>query len=170
MEKVRILAFDPGTANMGYAVLEGNIKENWLRLEGGGVIGTTKAHGDIRERVDRLGELVVGNIEAAKPSHIVIEDFIEQGVKSGTTYRDMSILIEHMRMLCRFEGFEATIYTNAEWKVLASGVRGLNKKQVQHLVKHNIEGTERLGDRQIDTHIWDCAGIGYAKFKELQGA
>lgn len=170
MEKVRILSFDPGTANMGYGVIEGNTITKVVELTSHyGVLKTTKADGDIRARVDKLGRKIALLLEALEVHYVVIEDYTEQGVRSGTTYKDMSILIEHMRMVCRAHGFEASIYTNSEWKRIAMGRGGLNKRQIQHFVKHTVKGVEKLGSRAVDTHVWDVVGIGYAKFRQLQG-
>lgn len=170
MEKVRILSFDPGTANLGYAIIEGNMATGEARLTAHwGVLKTAKTDGDIRVRADILGASVKRLITCFKVDYIAIEDYTEQGVKSGKTYKDMSILIEHMRMVCRNEGFEASIYTNAEWKKIAVGTAGLNKPQIQHFVRHKVQGTEVLGSRASDTHVWDAVGIGYAKFRQLQG-
>jgi len=167
MERVRILAFDPGTASTGWGIYEGNISSGELRFIDGGVIESSKVVGDIRKRVDRIGGSVKMLIQALAPTHVTIEDYTEQGVASGTTYKDMSILIEHMRMICRIEGYEASIRTNAEWKRIAVGTGGLNKTQIQHFVKHHVKGIEVLGSRKKDTHIWDTAGIAYAEFTML---
>lgn len=170
MEKVRILAFDPGTANLGYAVIEGNMKTGEVRLlPFYGVLKTSKSDGDIRTRADILGVAVRHKIEGYNPDFIVIEDYTEQGVKSGTTYKDMSILIENMRVTCIGMAQVPDIWTNAHWKKLATGSSGLKKHQVQHFVKHKVRGTEVLGSRASDTHVWDAVGIAYAKFSQLQG-
>lgn len=169
MEKVRILSFDPGTANTGWGIYEGNMVTKELHLTRHyGVFGTSKKDGDIRTRADimaiQLRKLLNFDVD-----YVVIEDYTEQGVKSGKTYKDMSILIENMRMTCLNHHYIPTIWTNAEWKKLATGSSGLNKKQVQHFVRHKVKGTEVLGSRQVDVHVWDTAGIAYAKFMQLQG-
>jgi Holliday junction resolvasome RuvABC endonuclease subunit len=169
-EKVRILAFDPGTANMGYAIIEGNMSTGIARLTAHhGVLKTSKKDGDIRTRADILGNEVKRLIQCFKPDYVVIEDYTEQGVKSGTTYKDMSILIENMRGVCTTMKRVPDIWTNAFWKKLATGSSGLKKHQIQHFVQHKVKGTELLGSRASDTHVWDAAGIAYAKFLQLQG-
>jgi hypothetical protein len=86
-----------------------------------------------------------------------------------TTYKDMSILIENMRGVCTTMKRVPDIWTNAFWKKLATGSSGLKKHQIQHFVQHKVKGTELLGSRASDTHVWDAAGIAYAKFLQLQG-
>jgi Holliday junction resolvasome RuvABC endonuclease subunit len=170
MEKVRILAFDPGTANCGWSLTIGDMETKTLRLSNfKGLFETSKEDGDIRKRADIIGEWMVDLIDLVTPTHITIEDYTEQGVRSGKTYKDMSILIENMRLTCRMKGFEARIRTNAEWKKLATGHAGLNKNQVMHFVRHKVQGTEILGSRGKDVHIWDTVGIAYAEFISLQG-
>jgi Holliday junction resolvasome RuvABC endonuclease subunit len=170
MDKVRILSFDPGTANMGWAYIEGNLKTSEVyATEHFGVKKTTMNDGDFRERIDILGEWLKSTIYLHQPTHIAIEDFTEQGVQTGTTYKVMATLIENMRMVCRGLGHEADIMTNAEWKKIATGSKGLNKDQVKHFVAHKIPGAEKHYTGRTASHVWDSAGIGYAKFKKLQG-
>ena len=170
MEKVRILAFDPGTANMGYAIVQGDVRTSNIELtDVYGVLTSSLKDGDIRTRVDLLSAKLAKLITATQPTHVTIEDYVEQGVRSGTTYKDMTMLIENMRLTCRTLGYEANILANAEWKKIAVGTKGLNKKQIQHFVTHRVKGTHVLGSRNSDTHVWDSVGIGYAQFKLLQG-
>ncbi len=102
------------------------------------------------------------------PTHIVIEDFTEQGKLVGKTYKEMSWLIEHMRLVSRELGHEATIYENAEWKKIAVGASRLNKTQVKHFVAHRVANAGVLLKGR-PTHIWDSVGIGYAKYIQLSG-
>ena len=167
MTFVRILSFDPGTADTGWSLVEGTEKD--IRLtEHFGVIKTSKDDGDVRTRIDRIGHVMRTLIEELEPTHVVIEDFTEQGKRVGTTYKEMSWLIEHMRMVGREAGHDITIYENAEWKQLAVGAGRLNKDQVKHFVAHRVAGAGTyLKGRP--THIWDSVGIGYARFIQLTG-
>lgn len=169
-EWVRILAFDPGTASTGYGCIQGNIRtlEAKVITDFCGVIKTSITDGDVRKRIDDIGKEFKLLIEMTKPSHVVIEDFTEQGKQTGKTYKEMSWLIEHLRMAGREVGHEITIYENAEWKRIATGSKGLNKDQVKHFVSHKLKGTEGFKKRTA-THVWDACGIAYAKLKELQG-
>lgn len=167
MTVLRILSFDPGTAETGWSLVEGTEKE--LRLtEHFGVVKTSKEDGDVRFRIDRIGHEMRRLIEELAPTHVVIEDFTEQGKRVGTTYKEMSWLIEHMRMVGREMDHVVTIYENAEWKQLAVGASRLNKDQVKHFVAHRVaDAGVYLKGRP--THIWDSVGIGYAKYKQLTG-
>jgi Holliday junction resolvasome RuvABC endonuclease subunit len=166
---VRILGYDPGTAFTGYALVGGSIGKSVELLPDFGVIKTTKADGDVRTRIDMIGNQVRDHIQELRPTHVAIEDFVEQGVDAGTTYKDMATLIEHLRMVCRYNGIEATIYPNAEWKKIAVGTKGLNKKQIQHFVSHRLPKASELLTGRTATHVWDSAGIAYAKYIELNG-
>lgn len=169
MTKVRILSFDPGTANMGWSYIEGNLSTfEVTATEYFGVVKTTMDDGDFRQRIDILGEWLKIILYTHQPTHVAIEDFTEQGVQTGTTYKIMATLIENMRMVCRGLGHEADIMTNAEWKKIATGSKGLNKDQVKHFVSHKIPGAKEHYKGRTATHVWDACGVGYAKFMKLQ--
>jgi Holliday junction resolvasome RuvABC endonuclease subunit len=161
----RILAFDPGTENCGYASIlyEGKTVGMTRHF---GVIRTSKADGDVRQRIDIIGGNMRQLISVIKPEHVVIEDFTEQGKAVGKTYKEMAWLTEHLRMVGRSMGYEVTVYENGEWKKLALGVMRANKEQVKHYVKHTLPEAEELLKRQ-PTHVWDSVGIGLAKYQTL---
>jgi Holliday junction resolvasome RuvABC endonuclease subunit len=169
---VRILAFDPGTANMGYSTLQGNTKQNIAALDGAhfGVLKTSKWNGtaevEIRERIDRLGAMIKQRIIDIEPTHIAIEDFVEQGKLVGKTYKEMAYLTEHIRLLTRELGVPATIYPNGVWKKKTLGIMRANKAQVQHYVAHKLPEAVELLKKQPD-HVWDSAGIGYCKWLDI---
>lgn len=170
MEKVRILGFDPGTANTGYALLQGDIPSKVVELTNHfGVLRTKKEDGDIRSRIDQLGSDMKKLIAQLQPAHVVIEDFVEQGKLVGKTYKEMAFLIEHMRLAGREMGYEVTIYENGEWKKIAIGAYRLNKEQVKHFVAHNVKNAKEFLGSRTATHVWDSVGIAYAKYKQLQG-
>lgn len=170
MDKVRILAFDPGTANMGWAYLEGELTNGIVQAtEHFGVVKTTMDDGDFRRRIDILGGWMEEVIQLTSPTVIAIEDFTEQGVITGKTYKEMATLIEHMRMVSRMKNYEADIMTNEEWKRIATGSKGLNKNQVKHFVTNKVPKAVEFYKGRTATHVWDACGIGYAEFKKLQG-
>lgn len=172
MEKVRILSFDPGTADMGWSAIEGYTERDTVSLtDFFGVLKTRKTDGTVRERIDMLGNSYAALIQELNPTHVVIEDFTEQGKLVGKTYKEMSWLTEHLRLVGRELGYDVTIYENGVWKKLASGAARLSKDQVKHLVAHRVEFARELLGERTPTHVWDSVGIGYAKFTELiQGA
>lgn len=170
LAKVRILGFDPGTANMGWAVIETTTDASEVRATSlFGVMKTTMDDGDFRMRIDKLGELIKKLVYALEPDYIAIEDFTEQGVNSGKVYKEMATLIEHMRMAFRGMGLEAVIYTNSEWKKITTGSKGLNKEQVKHFVSHNVPFAKEFYRSNAATHVWDACGIAYARYLQLQG-
>lgn len=172
MKRVRILAFDPGTANMGYSTIEGIPEHNIVTLGGAyfGVLKTSKWQGDtevnIRERIDRLGFKIRELIVTIEPTHIAMEDFVEQGKLVGKTYKEMAFLTEHMRLLTRELGIPATIYANGEWKKKTLGIMRANKAQVQHYVARKLPEAVTLLAKQPD-HVWDSAGIGFCKWLDI---
>lgn len=172
MAIVRILAFDPGTANMGYSTLNGDTKSNVVALGGAyfGVLKTSKwkegSEVPIRERLDNLGLGARQLIHTVEPTHIVIEDFVEQGRRVGKTYKEMAFLIEHMRLLGRDFGIEVDIYANGYWKKQTMNAPHASKVQVQHFVAHRLPEAKQILKGQPD-HVWDSVGIGYCKWLEL---
>lgn len=171
MSIITILAFDPGTANMGYSVLVGDTSTKTIVLsEVFGTLHTKKREGEadipIRDRIDKLGINVRGLIYKVNPSHVAMEDFVEQGKLVGKTYKEMAYLTEHMRILTTELGVPAHIYANGEWKKLTMNAMRANKKQVQHYVAHKLPETARMLVKQPD-HVWDSIGIGYCLWLEI---
>lgn len=170
MEVLRILSFDPGTAAMGWSLLDGDLTAASVELtEHFGVLRSSKQDGDVRSRIDSLGGSFDALIHAHHPTHVVIEDFTEQGKLVGKTYKEMSWLTEHLRLIGRSAGFEVTIYENAEWKKIATGAGRLSKDQVKHFVAHQVGQAQRRLGKRTPTHVWDSVGMGFAKFKQLRG-
>lgn len=171
---VRILGIDPGTANCGYATIEGDLNTGTAVLLPSrcyGVVNTSISEGNVRERIDRIGEdvkLIVR--QHSKPTHIAIEDFTEQGKRVGKTYKEMAWITEHLRMIGRELGYDVDIYENGYWKKHTLGIMRASKDQVQHYLGHKVEGAERLRSLPKSyNHIWDSVGIAYCKFLLLLG-
>ena len=164
---VTILAFDPGTANLGYALLSCDLRTSEVRIgEYYGVFRTSKMNNGtevpIRERIDTLGAQVRLLIRSINPSFVAMEDFVEQGKFVGKTYKEMSYLTEHLRLVCRDMGYEVTIYPNGIWKKKTLNATNASKLQVQHYIRCKVLGVECL-QRQPD-HVWDSVGIGYCRW------
>lgn len=153
---MKILGIDPGTANTGYGVVQKTSKG--YSLVAYGLIRTTPKEGDVRERIDRIGEHLANIITEFQPDVIAIEDFTEQGKLVGKTYKEMSWITEHFRMLCKQFGYEALILKNGEWKKKTLGIMRANKKQVMHYVGRMIPKAKELLKTEKD-HVWDSVGI-----------
>lgn len=169
MAKVVIVGFDPGTKNTGYGALLCDTKTKQAVINGFGMIRTSKKDGDVRDRVDSIGEQVDHVMKTLQGGHIAIEDYTSQGKRaktSGKTSQDMSFLIEHFRMLGRMKGYEVTIYPNAYWKKKTLGIGGANKQQVIHYVTWKLPEAKNMLQKQPD-HVWDSVGIAYCKWLEL---
>ncbi len=160
MPKVRILSLDPGTQNTGYILLEGDLLSKEIAVEAFGVLKTKVTDGDIRKRIDTLGNGVRKLISTFEPDYLVFEDFVEQGKMVGKTYKEMAFLIEHYRLIGRETGIPTEIYSNAYWKKHTLGVSGTNKAQVEHYVSRKIPETKRLLNK-APSHVWDATAIGY---------
>lgn len=171
MNMSTILAFDPGTANMGYAVLEGDKSTSKIYITPTiGVLTTAKrANGKeiaIRDRIDHLSISIQQLVEKVNPTDIVMEDFVEQGKFVGKTYKEMAFLTEHMRLLSKQLGRPATIYANGYWKKQTLGIMRASKIQVQHYISRRLPEAATVLKKQPD-HVWDAAGIGYCKWLEI---
>ena len=168
----RVLGFDPGTAHTGYSLITGTISKTHKekpQLSGSwGVLRTSIDDADVRGRIDILGKEMSALIEDLKPTHIAIEDFTEQGKIVGKTYKEMSWLTEHMRMVGRAHGYEVAIYENGYWKKQTIGIIHATKVQVQHYVLHHVMGAEVLTKLpKSKNHIWDSVGVGNCMYQSL---
>ena len=164
---VTILSFDPGTANLGYAAIVGNAQTSEVRVGNYfGVFKTNKwldgSEVAVRERIDALGTDVSTLIKDVKPTFIAMEDFVEQGKRVGKTYKEMSYLTEHLRLVCRSLGYEVVIYANGIWKRKTLKATNASKIQVQHYIKHTVQDTEKI--LKSPDHVWDSVGIGYCRW------
>jgi Holliday junction resolvasome RuvABC endonuclease subunit len=158
-----ILGIDPGTANTGYAIIQGDTHTGKASLGSFGVWQTTKASGlTVRDRIDSLADQYADLIRISGVQMVSVEDFTEQGRRVGKTYKDMAWLVENLRITGRTLGVPVYIYKNAEWKRIIMHAGQATKRQVQHFVSHNIAGAERL--RGFPDHVWDAAAIGYCLF------
>jgi Holliday junction resolvasome RuvABC endonuclease subunit len=164
-----ITGFDIGTQNTGYGVLIGDTKTKNACIHDFGMIRTNKRTGDIRKRIDLIGDQIEQVLKSVKATHIAIEDYTSQGNRakqSGKTSQDMSFLVEHIRMLGRMIGYEVDIYPNAYWKKKTLGIGGATKNQVIHYVSWKLPEAKELLKKQPD-HVWDSVGIAYCKWLEL---
>lgn len=166
MSDVRIIGLDPGTANTGYSFLIGNTDTRKIMLDGYGLLKTDKTDGEVRDRIDMLGDGLRKLVVQSKPTHIALEDFTEQGKLVGKTYKEMSWLTEHFRMVGRELGVETAVYENEYWKRTLLKAGRANKEQVQHYVSHRLPESRVLLARQPN-HVWDSVAIGLCTFDLL---
>jgi Holliday junction resolvasome RuvABC endonuclease subunit len=183
---IKILGFDPGTANMGYAVVNGILREplqaseakfgnsfgvlatsKWSDMKAGGA-KTDRVEIPVRDRIDSLGRMIKGLVREVRPDYIAVEDFVEQGKRVGKTYKEMAFLIEHMRLLGRELEIDTRIYTNSYWKQRTLKTAHATKLQVQHYVAHKLPETAMVLCNQPD-HVWDSTAIGLCLWHELIG-
>lgn len=162
MQRIRVLGIDPGTQNTGYAFVDQTLKGK--EIPSYGLIKTTKADGEVRERIELIGQKMSAIITTYTPDIIAVEDFTEQGKKTGKCYKEMSWLVEHLRMIGKYAGTEVVIYKNAEWKRYTLGIRHANKKQVMHYVGRMVPKAQELLKGKPD-HIWDSVGIALCALK-----
>lgn len=150
---MKILGIDPGLANTGWAILEGDLQTKTIRATSEfGVIKTVKWRDKKakiqfhdRDRLDYIADEFRKITENNSPQHIVIEDFVFFGNRGATT-SIMPVLIETLRMQGRALGYEVVILANGSWKKMLLKNHVANKNQVQHYV-HRALG--------LDTKIWD---------------
>lgn len=152
LESKRVLGVDPGTANTGYALLEGD------QILTFGLLKTDTTDGSVRARIDMIGDALQKIIKEWAPSVLAVEDFTEQGKMVGKTYKEMSWLTEHFRLLGKFLGIQTVIYKNGEWKKRTLGIHRATKQQVQHYVGRHLPEAERIL-KKAPSHVWDAVGI-----------
>lgn len=169
-ERVRILSFDPGTAETGFSQLHNaGVGDRELILYDYGMIRTKKVAGgssEVRERIDFIGNEFRRLVKENNPTHIAVEDFTEQGKFVGKTYKEMAWLTEHFRMVGRELGLEVSVYENGYWKKVLTGAMRLNKTQVQHYVSTRLPQARKLLAKQ-PIHVWDAVAIGLCKYDLL---
>jgi len=131
---VRVLAFDPGLARVGYSVIDGDF--NSQKLIECGLIETSK---DL-ELPERLSRIHTDAIEVANeylPDCIAIEKlFFAKNAKTA-------MLVAHARgvlvMIAHHVGVPVVEYSPAEIKVAVTGSGSADKHQVGEMVKMLLE-------------------------------
>lgn len=162
--EVRIIGVDAGTANTGWCHLVGDMKSRKIYLQAFGMLTTSKEDGDVRARIDMLGYALRNRIKDNGATHLAVEDFTEQGKIVGKTYKEMSWLTEHFRMVGREMGVETDIYPNAYWKKVLLKAPHASKVQVEHYVRMHLAEAHSL---KVPNHVWDSIAVGLCKFKLL---
>lgn len=127
---MRILGIDPGTAILGWGVIDYDRYK--LTLVAYGAI-TTKAHTPIEERLEKIFNDLNEIINQYNPGQCVIEElFFNNNAKTVITVgeaRGVAILAAKQHAIPIFE------YTALEVKNALSGYGRAQKAQIQNLVK-----------------------------------
>lgn len=164
--KINILGIDTGTRNTGCSVLTGDLASQTVYLSDFCIIRTTKKDGSVRERIDQITNKIAAYVERGNIDYIVIEDFTEQGVRTGTIHKEMSWLTEAIRSLGMRLNCKTIVYENKEWKKKTLKIYRATKKQVQHYVHWKFPEAKKKLKGQPD-HIFDSIAIGHALWLEL---
>ena len=132
---MRILGIDPGTARMGYSLLDVSKKSN-LKLFKTSVI-VTPAEMDMHKRLKHIHVELLKIIASTKPQIMVIEKlFFNTNVKTAIAVgqaRGVAMLAAADTELDLYE------YTALEAKRLLTGYGRSDKKMMQEAVKKHLE-------------------------------
>lgn len=161
---MKVLAFDPGSKNMGYSILSINkAKQKYKVIESGMVINTVqdlkgKWILDIQKYVKEIKKLV----KKHKPTHFIAERYIlRRVVTGGTTTEGISMMLGITGFI--LQKLECKLITAAIWK--NAFARAFDKEHLKAVYKEN--------KHDITPHQIDASLIGlylmYDKhhFKEL---
>lgn len=128
---MRILGIDPGTARLGFGVIE-MTQRNKPSLVDAGVI-TTPAHQPDSERMVTIFDELTAIIADTKPEIMVVEKlFFAQNVTTALSVaqaRGVILLCGEQKGLTLFE------YTPLQIKMALTGYGRAEKKQIQEMVR-----------------------------------
>lgn len=128
---MRILGIDPGTARLGFGVIE-IAERNKPKLVDAGVI-TTPAHQPESERMVTIFDELTAIIADNKPEIMVVEKlFFAQNVTTALSVsqaRGVILLCGEQKGLTLFE------YTPLQIKMALTGYGRAEKKQIQEMVR-----------------------------------
>jgi len=130
---MRIIGIDPGTAIMGFGVID--VVQNKMTLVDAGVI-STPAHTPHDERLEDIFDSLTAIIAETKPEQMSIEKlFFSQNSTTAMTVaeaRGVALLVG------RKAGLTITEYTPQQIKQSLSGYGKADKKQVQEMVRMQL--------------------------------
>lgn len=129
---MRIIGLDPGTAIMGWGVIDSDASGTKLQLVEYGAI-TTRAKAPLTERLPILYAGVLEAIDRHQPEIMSIEElFFGKNVNTAISVgqaRGVAVLAAAHRNLNVFE------YTPMQVKLAVAGYGGADKHQVQEMVR-----------------------------------
>lgn len=163
---INILGIDTGTQNTGCIILQGDLTTKTVRLLDWKMIRTTKKDGTVRERIDRITDKIALYVKENSIDYIVLEDFTEQGIRTGTTHKEMAWLTEAIRSLGAKLNIPTFVFENKDWKKKTLGIYRANKKQVKHYIHWKLPESKHLL-KKCPNHVFDAAGIGYALWTDI---
>ena len=149
---VRVMGIDPGTANLGWAVVEGE------RVLAGGRMGSQAAVPLDRRIIGLVGSLVA-LARAWEITEVAIEDY-QHGDREGVRHsaRGMQRLIGALIVACELAGFSTALYAPQVWQTSIVGRRRRKheKSDVMRALKlRRVRGLEHL----TTEHARDAAAV-----------
>ena len=127
---MRILGIDPGTATLGFGVIDSDNQK--LKFIDGGVI-TTKPDRTTAERLETIYNELVSIIAETKPVVMAVEKlFFAQNVTTAMTVSQARGVIMLCGQKAKLEIFE---YTPLQIKQALTGYGRAEKKQIQEKVR-----------------------------------
>lgn len=130
---MRIIGIDPGTAIMGFGVID--VVQNKMTLVDAGVI-TTPAHTPHDERLEDIFDSLTAIIAETKPEQMSIEKlFFSQNSTTAMTVAEAKGVA---LLVGRKAGLTITEYTPQQIKQSLSGYGKADKKQVQEMVRMQL--------------------------------
>ena len=131
MKKRRILGIDPGTGILGFGVVDCQIGKP-LKMVTGGVI-STPAHTPIEIRLEEIYNGLKEIIAETTPDEVSIEKLF---FSKNAQARGVAILVAKQSKIPIAE------YTPNQIKQTLTGYGGANKKQMQEMVRSNLNLAE----------------------------
>lgn len=130
---MRILGIDPGTGRLGFGVID--VSDGKLKLIDAGVI-TTPAYTPQADRLEDIFDSLSQIVEATKPDVMSIEKLFF--IRNITTAMAVSEARGVALLVGKRAGLKIAEYTPLQIKSTLTGYGKADKKQVQQLVKLNL--------------------------------
>lgn len=142
---MRLLAVDPSSTNLGWAVMEGD------NLVSYGLISTSKVPYDHRfmHISGELGKL----LEQYRFTEVACERAF---TAPGHNTAALQVAVTTIKKFCRRQKLIIALYSNNEWKVSVAGAGNATKDQVARVIC--LEHCQLPED--VSDHITDAIGIG----------
>lgn len=128
---MRVLGIDPGTARLGFGVIESDTRSKPVLIDAGVI--TTPPHQPDSERMVTIFDELTAIIADTKPELMVVEKlFFAQNVTTALSVAQARGVI----LLCgEQKGLELFEYTPLQIKMAITGYGRADKKQMQEMVR-----------------------------------